>query len=75
MKNEQKLYRRLCLFVWLGTAMTLGVEAYLLHLARAYPEVERFAQNARIIGCLLLVWLATAVYFTVRTYLDGKKKR
>ena len=75
MKPEQNRRRTLRLFAllcWLGVVVSGGLTGYMLRLAQKYPEVERFSRNTRIAGVLLLVWLATAVFFTVRAYMDGK---
>ena len=65
MKN-QKVSRLLCLLCWLGVATAVFLTAYMIYLARRFPEVGGFARNAYLAGALALLWLAVAVYFTVR---------
>ena len=65
MKN-QKVSRLLCVLCWLGVAMTGFLTGFMIHLARQFPEVEAFARNAYLAGVLALLWLAVAVFFTLR---------
>lgn len=72
MKN-QKVSRLLCVLCWLGVAMSGFLTGYMLRLTRQFPEVGTFARNAYLAGALALLWLAVAVYFTVRARKDKKE--
>lgn len=64
--KHQKVSRLLCVLCWLGVATSGFLTAYMIYLARQFPEVGGFARNAYLAGALALLWLAVAVYFTVR---------
>ncbi|MBQ9460065.1 MAG: hypothetical protein IJU66_09070 [Oscillospiraceae bacterium] len=72
MKQNPKARKLFGVFCWLGVAISGFLTGYMLHLAKNYPEIESFTRNTRIAGVLLMVWLAAAVYFTVRAWMDKK---
>lgn len=74
MKVNPKIYRLMCIFCWFGTALSVFLMAYMLHLVRSFPEVETFARNTRAAGGLVLIWLLVSVYFTVRMRKETRKK-
>ena len=65
MKNR-RASRLFCVLCWLGVAMSGFLMGYMFHLTRQFPEVEAFARNVYLAGALALLWLAVAVYFTLR---------
>ena len=65
--NNPKVGRLFCVLCWLGVAMSGFLTGYMIHFARSFPEVEAFTRNAYLAGALALVWIAAAVYFTLRT--------
>ena len=65
MKNL-KPGRLVCVLCWLGVAMTGFLTGFMFHLTREFPEVEAFVRNAYLAGALALMWLAIALYFTLR---------
>ena len=65
MKNL-KPSRMLCVLCWLGVVISGVLTGYMIHFARQFPEVEKFAQNMYLAGALLLLWLSAALYFTLR---------
>lgn len=69
-----KIDRLFAAFCWLGTLVVALLALYMLHMAQRFPEIEVFARNTRIVGALLLLWLAIAAYFTVRARRNGKKR-
>ncbi len=68
-----KFYTLAAVLCWLGTATAAFLEAYMLRLVSRFPGVEQFERNVRIIGVLLLVWLAVSAFFTVRAWKEKKK--
>ena len=70
--NDPKVGRLLCVLCWLGVAMSGFLTGCMFHLTRQFPEVEAFARNTYLAGALALLWLAVAVYFTLR---ERKNKR
>ena len=71
--NDPKVGRLLCVLCWLGVAMCGFLTGYMLYFMRQFPEVESFARNAGLAGALTLLWIAAAVYFTVRARTQKKK--
>ena len=65
MKNL-KPDRLLCVLCWFGVAISGILTGYMIHFTRQFPEVKKFSQNTYLAGVLMLLWLAAALYFTLR---------
>ena len=72
--NNKKAGRILCVLCWLCAAMCGVWTGYMLHFTRQFPEVESFVRSAWRAGGLTLLWLAAAVWFTVKAR-SGRKDR
>ncbi|MBO4915439.1 MAG: hypothetical protein J5449_09565 [Oscillospiraceae bacterium] len=73
MKPEPKMYRKLMIFSWCLTLLTVALEAYMAYLMKRYPGVEVFERNVRIAGVLLMLWIAASSFFTVMALKNRKK--
>ncbi len=68
-----KFYKWTAVFCWLGTAITVFMEAYMLRMTDKYPGMTELDGSVRMIGALLLVWLAVSTFFTVRAWKENRK--
>lgn len=73
MRPDPKIYRLFMFFSWGLTVLTAVLEIYMLHLVKSYPGVVTFERNVRIIGVLILLWVAASVWFTVLAVKNAKK--
>lgn len=62
-----------CVLCWSGAVISGILTGYMLHFTRQYPEVETFARNTYLAGALALLWIAAALYFTLRGRKDKRK--
>ena len=70
---NQKFYKLAALFCWRGTAITAFLEFYMIHLMNSFPGAAAFERNVRIVGVLVLVWVAVSAFFTVRAWIEKNK--
>lgn len=73
---NRSFYLLMCVFCWLGCSIASVLELYMVYMMFRIPEVEVFRRNVLLVLPLLLLWLVSAVWFTVRfrRSRDGKDR-
>ena len=71
--SNPKFDKLLAVFCWFGSLCVGVLEAHMFRMLRSFPELaDILHRNMLLIGLLLAVWLAAAVWFTIQVKKSGK---